>query len=611
MNIPKQFQNENYRFVKIERGKKKPIGDAWQEHLFKYNDIEFIKHLEQGGNYGQVGGFGNIINLDCDSPETCELARKHLPETFTVIRKEGKEHRTFSCPNPPEKAIGFKDGKNDAGEIQGFTKQMVGPGSIHESGDIYKITKDIPIAEVSLEQVKFVFRNYLKKIQETQKNKSEIDDQLQIMDIVDTTGLKLEGNEYRGPHPIHGSSGGINFFVNPLKNTWHCFRTSCDSGGGPLQWIAVVEGIIDCSESQPGALRGDLFKKTLKVAQEKYGLKIAGRNEKPIEKKTLDFKLPNYFTNLKKDKRYIIDQMLYPGTINMLYSKPGEFKSLLTLDAAISITNKKDFLGFKTKKYPVMYLDHENNEQIIKERLLMLCNGKKIKRKNFPLLFLVREGDLDSSSFVENLKKEIIKNKVKLLIFDTLHRFAQYEENRADDINRLYTKIFIPIVEECDCAILFLHHATKQGEYRGSGDLLGMVDVGWSLKKWKDDKGFTIENIKSRSREIMKIHGQVERNDEMLSTVITRLGDSVEKNINQSKSKKLNSAMSKIMKLFTIPGMEQKKTFIIDNFEFKYKGEYSEATIRRGLDQLVGLDFLNSDKKGKFTRTNKEWVSSD
>ena len=302
--------------------------------------------------------------------------------------------------------------------------------------------------------------------------------------------------------------------------------------------------------------------------------------------------------------------MLYPATINMIYSKPGEFKSLLTLDAAISITNKRDFLGFKTKKYPVMYLDHENNEQIIKERLVMLCNGKKIKRKNFPLLFLVREGDLDSSSFVESLKKEIIKNKVKLLIFDTLHRFAQYEENRADDINRLYTKIFIPIVEECDCAILFLHHATKQGEYRGSGDLLGMVDVGWSLKKWKDDKGFTIENIKSRSREIMKIHGQVERNDETLTTVIKRLGDSVEQNINQSKSKKLNSAMSKIMKLFTIAGMKQKKTFIMDNFEFKYKNEYSNATIRRGLDQLVGLDFLNSDKKGKFTRTNKEWAEN-
>ena len=241
----------------------------------------------------------------------------------------------------------------------------------------------------------------------------------------------------------------------------------------------------------------------------------------------------------------------------------------------------------------------------------MLCNGKNIKRRSFPLLFLVREGDLDSPVFVESLKQEIINKKVKLIIFDTLHRFAQYEENRADDINRLYTKIFIPIVSECDCAILFLHHATKQGEYRGSGDLLGMVDVGWSLKKWKDDKGFTIENIKSRSREIMKFHGTVERNDELLTTTIKRLGDAAEYNINKNKPKKLNEVMSNIMKLFTIAGMEQKKTFIMDNFEFNYKGEYSEATIRRGLDQLVGLDYLTSDKRGKFTRTNKEWIGSE
>ncbi len=333
--------------------------------------------------------------------------------------------------------------------------------------------------------------------------------------------------------------------------------------------------------------------------------------EETEEKSKLNFKLPKYFAKLKKDKRFIVDEMLYPATINMLYSKPGEFKSLLALDLAISVTNKRDFLGFKTKKYPIMYLDHENNEQIIKERLLMLCNGKNIKRRSFPLLFLVREGDLDSPVFVESLKQEIINKKVKLIIFDTLHRFAQYEENRADDINRLYTKIFIPIVSECDCAILFLHHATKQGEYRGSGDLLGMVDVGWSLKKWKDDKGFTIENIKSRSREIMKFHGTVERNDELLTTTIKRLGDAAEYNINKNKPKKLNEVMSNIVKLFTIAGMEQKKTFIMDNFEFNYKGEYSEATIRRGLDQLVGLDYLTSDKRGKFTRTNKEWIGSE
>ncbi len=177
---------------------------------------------------------------------------------------------------------------------------MVCPDSVHESGDVYKVVKDVPIAEVSLEHLKFVFRNYLITVQaiEKVKNDSDIDNQLNIMDVVDTSQLTLnsKGTEYFGEHPIHGSSqkSGINFFVNPSKNTWHCFRTTCDSGGGALQWIAVKEGIIDCSESQPGVLRKELFLKTLKVAQEKYGLKVT---KKTKENNRIPEDLENYVEN--------------------------------------------------------------------------------------------------------------------------------------------------------------------------------------------------------------------------------------------------------------------------------------------------------------------------
>ena len=61
------------------------------------------------------------------------------------------------------------------------------------------------------------------------------------------------GAEIRGSHPLHGSKSGKNFAVNTSKNCWHCFRHK--SGGGPLEWIAVMKGIISCSEARPGCLR--------------------------------------------------------------------------------------------------------------------------------------------------------------------------------------------------------------------------------------------------------------------------------------------------------------------------------------------------------------------
>jgi hypothetical protein len=79
--------------------------------------------------------------------------------------------------------------------------------------------------------------------------------------------LKRQGSELQGPHPVHGSTTGKNFRINPATGVWYCFR--CLSGGGPLQLLAVLEGLITCHQARPGVLRGELFKKVLHIAREK------------------------------------------------------------------------------------------------------------------------------------------------------------------------------------------------------------------------------------------------------------------------------------------------------------------------------------------------------
>jgi hypothetical protein len=62
-------------------------------------------------------------------------------------------------------------------------------------------------------------------------------------------------------HPIHGASGKGNLFVNTQRNLFCCYRHQ--TGGDPLNWIAIREGFIDCSEA--GKLDTDTFKKCLEV----------------------------------------------------------------------------------------------------------------------------------------------------------------------------------------------------------------------------------------------------------------------------------------------------------------------------------------------------------
>jgi hypothetical protein len=74
--------------------------------------------------------------------------------------------------------------------------------------------------------------------------------EIPIMKVLEAYGirdLKQCGEQLYGPHPVHGSESGKNFWVNPGKNVWYCFRHW--SGGGPIDLIGVLEGIIQCEEA--------------------------------------------------------------------------------------------------------------------------------------------------------------------------------------------------------------------------------------------------------------------------------------------------------------------------------------------------------------------------
>jgi hypothetical protein len=99
---------------------------------------------------------------------------------------------------------------------------------------------------------------------------------ISLSSVISTSGLKKKGNEYQGENVWHGSSTGMNFCVNTLKNAWICFR--CNAGGGVAKAIALNKGIISsCGDD----LSADQFKQVLQIAREDYGLK------KPEPKKNI------------------------------------------------------------------------------------------------------------------------------------------------------------------------------------------------------------------------------------------------------------------------------------------------------------------------------------
>lgn len=130
---------------------------------------------------------------------------------------------------------------------------------------------EVEMAEAPFWLLEMAFEKYIQK-NLPQANSYENMIEGNINNVISKLNIKFRkiGNQLMGSHPIHGSTNGGNFVVHPEKNVWKCFR--CGSGGGILHLIAVLEGIITCDQSKPGGLTGEKFKKTLQIANEKYGI---------------------------------------------------------------------------------------------------------------------------------------------------------------------------------------------------------------------------------------------------------------------------------------------------------------------------------------------------
>jgi hypothetical protein len=116
-----------------------------------------------------------------------------------------------------------------------------------------------------------------------QSRTSKID----IMKVAEDYGilakLKKRGVQFQGPHPVHGSDNtGMNFSIRPDKNCWFCYRHWI--GGGPLELIAMLEGIVKCEDFLRGGLKGAAFDRAVEIAQEKGYIQEASKREGAFER---------------------------------------------------------------------------------------------------------------------------------------------------------------------------------------------------------------------------------------------------------------------------------------------------------------------------------------
>lgn len=236
--------------------------------------------MDAGAGYG-ICCANDLVVVDVDEKEYIEFITNILPETMWQLTgsREGY-HLFYKCPdlntritmkvNVPDNHC-YAEGIG--GEFPSFSRHIgevkcdphgyvVGPGSVHPSGNKYGPLKGEEISEVSKEDIKDALEP-LEVGSGVNPSPSryidpedyEVDDETDTHEFYELSAddvLPWLEPEKRIAHPIHGSTTGSNFMKNPDGHTFTCWRCQYGTGDGcglsGAQFLAVRETGSDCED---------------------------------------------------------------------------------------------------------------------------------------------------------------------------------------------------------------------------------------------------------------------------------------------------------------------------------------------------------------------------
>lgn len=416
MDIPRQFNKQGFRFVRLGKKGKRPVEYYWEcltlreaqkkfkeemEAHKKTGNNKIPKKLRAGkptrvtnysneeiskyeGNYGIINGTGpdnwGLTTLDADDLERIQkfVDITRLPKTMEVFRgNKNKKHLHFISNLEGKYVLNDPETGKDIGDVRGTGGyQVVGVGSVHPEGGKYKILEDRELAKIDAKILLEVLKPLIKQsnveknieklntLKPTPKQDNPFAD-VRITDVINTSQFRESGGQLFGEHPIHGSDDPKphNLVVNPSKNTWWCGRHG--TGGGVELWIAVEEGIIQCSDAKPGAIRGEKFIQVVEAAERRRliqktnrgGKKQNGEPYREITTQELEkIKIsngPGFVNNLPKD-HFLTRVIAYGHDISDAYADYWYAGGLYALAVA---SDKKLMINLRQGTlYPSLYV---------------------------------------------------------------------------------------------------------------------------------------------------------------------------------------------------------------------------------------------------------------
>lgn len=218
----------------------------------------------------------------------------------------------------------------------------------------------------------------------------------------------------------------------------------------------------------------------------------------------------NDFSRIQLAKRRtLLSPWLAEGSINMVFADRGIGKTMFCLSCAVALANGSAFLDYTAQEaVSVLYLDGEMQATAMQQRTMQLTKGNLTVA---PLVIFTPDCQ-DLTDHIPDIGMpngrieidELIRTvNPKVVFIDNISTFIRTgNENEADSWSPVQE--WAVQLRKRGIAVVFIHHANKEGKQRGSHKKEDVMDVVIQLKRpddflqGTDDTRIMIRYTKSR-----------------------------------------------------------------------------------------------------------------
>jgi len=251
-----------------------------------------------------------------------------------------------------------------------------------------------------------------------------------------------------------------------------------------LRRICHVADSIRQQADDTAATIADLRRQLIETARE------AARYEaEPGLRITQMEDIPDPFSCSSEEIGWIVRGLIPAQGITIIAGEAGSGKTWLALTLARAMTFGDDFLGRRTQKNKVLYLDRENPLSLIRDRLQVLFGGASEFR---PWGLWCS----DEPPMIGDPRLLEFARKGPVLIIDSMIRFHSADENSATQMAPVMASL--RELATVGASVVVLHHKPKSetSSYRGSSDIVAGADAAFALVK--RDGLLELRTIKNR-----------------------------------------------------------------------------------------------------------------